>query len=129
VNIYYQDPNEVRLQPEEVRLLVLRVIPQGNAGRVKVYIEMTPFMKRPNIDVTITTEEGMTVAHTSILDALQPKLEFTMHLREPVPGSRYRMDAVVYYQKLPEPTETPMDIALPEPMIVDRCKETFTLPP
>jgi hypothetical protein len=127
MDFFFQDPNEVRLPPEQVRLRELQVTPQPGGTRVKIYLELTPFKKRPNVEVTITSATGKEAAHTSILEAMLHKMEFTMHLREPVPGSRYDVETIVYYQKLPEPSETPGDIPLPDPMIVDRHETTFTL--
>jgi hypothetical protein len=128
MNIFYQDPNEIRLAPEEVRLIEVKVTPQPKDGRVKIYLELTPFMKRPNVNVTITDASGKEAAHTSILESMLPKMEFTMHLREPEQGSEYSVDACVYYQRMPEPSETPVDIPLPDPVVVDTHKVTFILP-
>jgi hypothetical protein len=128
MDIFLRDPNEIRLPPEEVRLSKVKITPHATGGRVKIYLELTPFMKRPNVSVTITSASGRKVAHTSILEISLPKLEFTMHLREPDPGSEYTVDTSVYYQRLPEPSDIPMDIPLPDPLIVDHNKTKFRLP-
>ncbi len=101
--------------------------PQGK--RVKLSLELTPFKQRPNIDVTIFDDSGIPAAQASILEAVLNKMEFVMHLRRPVPGSHYRVEVCVYYQKLPEPTEAQVDMPLPEPLVVDRQETTFYLPP
>jgi hypothetical protein len=128
MNIFLQDPNEIRVPPEEVRLREVKITPQPNGGRVKIYLELTPFMKRPNVNVTITDAIGKEVAHASILETMLPKMEFTMHLRQPEPGVEYSVVLKVYYQRIPEPTETSVDNHLPDPMIVDTHKATFILP-
>ncbi len=128
MNIFLQDPNEIRLPPEEVRLTNVQVAPQPNSRQVKVSLELTPFKKRPNIEVSITTEAGREVSHTSILETALPKLEFTMHLRQAEPGDELSMETTVYYQKLPEASNTPADIPLPDPMIVDHQTIKFSLP-
>jgi hypothetical protein len=128
MDIFFQDPNVVRAPPEEVRLLEVKVMPQPNGGRVKIYLELTPFMKRPNLNVSITDAIGKEVAHTSILETMLPKMEFTMHIRQPEQGGEYSVDTWVYYQRMPEPSETAVEIPLPDPMIVDRHKATFILP-
>ena len=128
MDFFLQDPDEVKLPPEEVRLRVIRVTLQPGSNKVKVHLELTPFQKRPNVEVIITTSSGKEAAHTSILEVMLPKMELTMHLREPVPGHQYNVDASVYYQSLPEPIQTSTELPLPEPMTVDRGKETFVLP-
>ena len=128
MNFFLQDPDEIRLPPEEVRLLDMKVKPQPNGKQVKIYLELTPFKKRPNVDVTITAASGKTAAHSSILETMLRKLELTMHLRKPEPGGEYSIESMVYYQKLPEPSDEGSEVSLPEPMVVDHRKETFILP-
>jgi hypothetical protein len=128
MDIFFHDPNEVRLPPEEVRLCEMRVSPLPDGGRVRIFLELTPFMKRPNVGVTIKSASGKEVARTSILETMLRKLEFTMHLRESEPGSEYTIESIIYYQKLPEPNDVPMEVPLPEPIIVDHQKATFILP-
>jgi len=128
MDIFLHDPDETRLPPEEVRLRKVQVTPQPYAQRVKIYLELTPFMKRPNVGVTITSASVMEVARTSILETMLPKLELIMHLREPEPGNAYTIETSVYYQNLPEPSDDPTDIPLPEPLIVDHNKTVFSFP-
>jgi hypothetical protein len=128
MNLFFQDPNEIRMSPEEVRLREVKVTPQANSGRVKIYLELTPFIKKPNINVTITDVMSKEVAQINILETMLPKLEFTMHLHKPEQGGKYSVETTVYYQMMPEPSETPVDLHLPDPMIVDRHKATFILP-
>lgn len=127
MNIFLSDPDEERLPPEEVRLREMQVVPYPDSGRVKIFLELTPFMKRPSVEVTITGKSGR-AARTSILESMTRKLEFTMHLREFEAGSENTLEVTVYYQRLPEPSEVSAELPLPEPMIVDRKKTTFTLP-
>ena len=128
MDLFFQDPNIVRVPPEEVRLLDVKITPQPKVGRVKIFIELTPFMKRPNINVSISNKAGKEIAHTSILETMLPKMEFTMHLREAEQGDEYNVDTWVYYQRMPEPSETGEELPLPDPMIVDRSRTTFILP-
>jgi hypothetical protein len=128
MDFFLHDPDKSRLPPEEVRLRKVQVSPQPNGQRVKIYLELTPFTKRPNVSVTITSASGKEVAHTSILETMLPKLEFTMHLRGPNPGNEYIVETSVYYQSLPEPSDIPIDIPLPDPLIVDHNKTVFSLP-
>jgi hypothetical protein len=127
MDIFFTDPNVVRMPPEEVRLRDVQITPQPESGRVKVYLELTPFQKRPNISVSITSSTGKEAARTTILETMLTKLELTIHLREPEPGSEYSVETSVYYQGLPQPSEEEVEIQLPEPMIVDRQKTTFIL--
>lgn len=126
MNIFLQDPNEVRVPPEEVRLKKIQITPQMDGSRIKLNLELTPFMKRPNISVTITAPSGEQVAHSDILETMLSALEFTMHLRQAKPTGKFTAEISVYYQKLPQPSDSPAEIPLPDPMIVDFSRTTFT---
>jgi hypothetical protein len=128
MNYFLQDPNEIRLPPEEVRLTKVLVTPQPNGRQVKVHLELTPFAKRPNIEVTITSGSGIEVGHTTILETMLHKLEFTVHLRRAEPGEVLMVDTMLYYQKLPELVDTGEEVPLPDPLIVDRNTTVFDLP-
>jgi hypothetical protein len=127
MDIFFNDPDVVRLPPEKVRLRDVHIIPQAGSGRVKIHIELTPFQKRPDLSIRITSVTGKEAARTTILETMLTKLELTMHLREPEPGGEYTVETTVYYQKLPQPSESDVEIQLPEPMIVDQRKTTFIL--
>lgn len=128
MDIFFQEPDEIRRPPEEVRLREVQVFPMPDGKRIKVSIELVPFLKKPNLEISITTESGKEVAYTSILETMTPKNELVMHLREVKPGGEYTLTATVYYQSLPEPSNTPQDISLPDPLIVDQQKVIFSLP-
>jgi len=128
MDFFVQEPGEPRLPPHEVRLRKLQITPLENGNRVKIYLELSPFQKRPNVEATIFTASGKRVAYCNILDASTHKMEFTMHMRPAIPGCDYRFEARVYYQKLPERGAVGVDVPIPEPMVTDRREVTFTLP-
>jgi hypothetical protein len=78
--------------------------------------------------VRISDKSGKVIAQSDILETMLPHLEFTMHLRAVERGIDYIMEAEVYYQKVPLPSDVAIDIHLPDPMVVDRRKVTFSLP-
>ncbi len=129
MNLFLQDPNEIRLPPEAVRILKVQITPQPPNKRVKVHLELTPFMKRPNIEVVVFSADGNEVGHTSILETMQPNLEFTIHLRQVTTGDELTLQTTVYYQKLPVAGDKPPEIPLPDPLIVDTHKKSFRLVP
>ncbi len=128
MNIFLQDPNEIRLPPEEVRLTKLEVMPKPDGKQVRVLLELTPFMMRPNLELSITNETGREVGHTSILETMLHKLEITMHLRQVEPGDSLTIKTTVYYQKLPEPSGSEEEVSLPDPLVVDQQSTIFSLP-
>jgi hypothetical protein len=125
MDIFFNDPNVVRLPPEEVRLREVQITAQPESGRVKIHLELTPFLKRPDVSLTITDTSGREAARATILETMLAKLELTMHLRDPIQGSEYTLETLVYYQKLPQPSDEQVEIQLPDPMVVDQRKTMF----
>ncbi|OGO72647.1 MAG: hypothetical protein A2Z49_05080 [Chloroflexi bacterium RBG_19FT_COMBO_56_12] len=129
MDIFFKDPNEIPLPPEEVRLSALKAEPWPDGRRVRIYLEVDPFQKRPCADLIITNAAGEEVARANILETISRKIEINMHLREAEPGGEYNVQAVVYYQKLPSVSEESGPQESLEPLVVDRGQTSFTISP
>lgn len=137
MDIFFQDPNEIPLPPQEVRIRDLTAEPWPDGRRVRVYLEVDPFQRRPSADMTITGQDGQEVAHAAIIESMTRKIEVTLHLRPaPAPGECTLAVTLFFTQALPEPAETnPASPAeaeiptLPEPLVVDQRSIQFTIEP
>jgi hypothetical protein len=139
VDIFFQDPSEIPLPPDEVRIRVLRAEPLPDGRRVRIYLEVDPFQKRPSAEVDISDSQGMLVSSTSVIESMARKMEFVMHLRQAQPGGTYTVSAVLFYSDpIPEPRqpgeggvpEAPAlsePISLPETRTVDQAETTFSV--
>ena len=123
MDMFFADPNDPPLPPEEVRLRKLRAEPWPDALRVKVFLELTPFQKRPSAEVILNGPDGEEAARTSILETMSRKMELNLHLRPDAPAGEYTLAVTIYYQKLPNPEQP--EAPMPEPLIVDRSQTTF----
>ncbi len=109
-----EDDLQQRMTPEETRITSLRAEQYPDGRRVRINLEITPFQKRPYIEVTLFNGDGDEVASTSIVEPMTWKLEFTMHLR----GERseylnpYTVEAKLFYPDGPtaEPLTFSFDI-------------------
>lgn len=132
MDIFFQDPSEIPLPPDEVRIRQLTAQPYPDGRRVHIYLELTPFQKRPSGEITVTDSEGEEVAHLSIIESINPRLELTAHLRYPQPGGRYTLSAEIFYADLDILDENPEgDRPLPpepEITVVDRSQVNFLIP-
>ncbi len=128
VNLFFDDPNQPRLPPDEVRLLDVRLAVHPKGDRVRVRLDLTPFTERPNLRARIHDAAGKVIAQCNILETMLPSLEFTMHLQATEKSREYTLEAEVYYQKVPPPSDVPIDIHLPDPLVVDHREVSFSLP-
>lgn len=125
MDIFFQDPTEIPLPPSEVRVLELRAEPWPDGQRVYVYLEVTPFQKRPSAEVDIRDTHGNKLASISILETMVRKMEFTMHLHGSTGPGEFTINATLFYPHLPE--EHSEDRQLLDPMVVDRAETTFRI--
>lgn len=115
MDFFFPEDNLIRAVPEETRITALTAEPYPDGRRLRVNLEITPFQKRPHIEVALTNAEGDEVASTSIVEPLSWKIEFTMHIRGEL-RNPYKLSARLYYPDGPstEPLEFSFDIQPPQ---------------
>ncbi|MCS6992546.1 MAG: hypothetical protein N2117_14730 [Anaerolineales bacterium] len=99
-----EDGGNVPVPPEEMRFLELRAEPVRDDGplRTRVYLEVTPFRKRPHIDVALTNADGLEIASANIIEPMQRKNVITLHLRGSQQSGAFTLRARLYYPDGPE---------------------------
>lgn len=117
MDFFFSEDNLNRMTPGETRITSLSAEVYPDGYRVRVNIQVTPFQKRPHIEVTLTDSSGAEVASTSIVEPMGWKLEFTMHLRDEELKNPYRLEAKLYYPEGPaqEPQTISFDVLPPPP--------------
>ena len=115
MDFFFPEDNLIRAVPEETRITALTAEPYPDGRRLRVNLEITPFQKRPHIEVALTNADGDEVASTSIVEPLSWKIEFTMHIRGEL-RNPYKLSARLYYPDGPstEPLEFSFDIQPPQ---------------
>jgi len=92
-------PPEDGLPPAEVRFMEVRVEPwPEDARKVRVHLQLTPFLERPNIEVIITDPQEEEVASIYIVESIDDRMTFTMHIRTPeMARGPYTLNASLNY--------------------------------
>ncbi len=128
MDLFFADPSEIPLPPEEVRLRDVTVEPYPDGRRVRVTLDMDPFQQRPNADLVVFDAQGARAAAASIIESMARKMALTLHIRTPQPG-KYTLQVVLFYNSRIEPPEAE-DAPPPvvERTVVDRREVTFILP-
>lgn len=85
-----------RAVPEETRITSLTAKPYPDGYRLRVNIEMTPFQKRPHLEVVLNDADNQEIASSSIIEPLGWKIEFTMHIRGEL-NNPYTLQARLFY--------------------------------
>lgn len=102
------------LPPAEVRFLDVHVEPWPDGKRVRVHVSLTPFQARPNLLIAITTPTGEEVCSASIIESMEDRFVFTLHLRgEPV--DEYTLNAQILYDEIGTVDQRSLTFAAPVP--------------
>lgn len=117
MDFFFPEDNLTRMVPEETHITSLSAEAWPDGRRLRVNLEVTPFQKRPYIEVTLNDADGEEVASTSIVEPLSWKLEFTMHIRGEL-NNPYTLNAKLYYPDdgpADQPRQFTFDVKPPEP--------------
>lgn len=115
MDFFFPEDNLQRMTPEETRIVGLNAEPYPDGYRLRVNIEITPYQKRPHIEVLLSGADGEEIASTSIVEPMSWKLEFTMHIRGEL-NNPYTLEAKLFYPDGPaaEPQTFTFDVKPPE---------------
>ena len=105
MTISFFEQGDVPQPPDKTKIEHLTATPSEDGWRVKVEIHVTPFQVRPSIEVALlnTADVEKAVANFSIVETMQPKMEFTLHIRRvDDPKGDYVVKAMLYYRDAPE---------------------------
>ena len=97
MDIFFQDPSAIPLPPDEVKIVKLRAEPWPDKQRIKVHLEITPFLKRPNGEISLIDVHGVQIASVDIIESIETSMDFTLHLRGVEPAGDFIVSALIYY--------------------------------
>lgn len=129
MDIFFNDPSDIPMPPDEIEIRELAAVPNQDGSRVSVTIEISPFQERPNIEITVTNQKGKLAASFSVVEAIENRMEFTLHLREKEPHGKYTISMEVFYtdlSSLDEPEGPPIKETLAQSKkVVASAEATF----
>ena len=133
MDIFFHDPDDIPLPPHEVRIRQFAVQPYPDGIRARVYLEITPFHKKPSAEIALFNAAGEELGTVSIIETIDPRMEMTMHLRGAPPDDSCTAHADLFYEDLPEEPngQLPGDLTeykMPARRMVDHAETHFTLP-
>jgi hypothetical protein len=130
--VFFEDPNDVPVPPEEVKIREFYAQPYPDGRRVTIHYHITPFQIKPNLEVVILQKQNEVSASLSMVEIIENKSDFTMHLKNPIPGHTYKIEMRVFYTDLPFLDETGEEMEVGEVDIVGETVDTaeceFELP-
>lgn len=114
MDFFFVDPDLKRFPPEETRLLDLHAEPYPDGHRVRIGLELTPFEKRPYVEITLTDSFGAPSGSASIVEPVGWKLELTLHIRKLTnTAGTYTLAAILSYPDLGEIDRREITVEVP----------------
>jgi hypothetical protein len=128
MDINFSDLSEVPVPPREVRIRQFDVEPYPDGRRLRLNLDLTPFLKSPSSEITVTDVLGNQLAVANLIEIIDPKVQLTMHLRTPDPQGPFTAHALVFYtENLEEITDGDQITGPPTRQIVDEKETTFSI--
>lgn len=127
MDIFFQDPSAIPLPPDEVKIVELRAEPWPDKQRIKVHLEITPFLKRPNGKISLIDAHGVQIASVDIIESIETSMDFTLHLRGVEPAGDFIVSALIYYleDKSGSGEEVADDLFAQNRLVVDQTETTL----
>jgi hypothetical protein len=107
-----EDPSEIPLPPEDVRVKAVELQPYPDGRRVRRMLNLTPFQSPPNLSISVTDAREQEVSSLSIIGATEATMSLTIHIRDP---------------EVEEPLSVHLAVAYEEQGIVDQWEEALRL--
>lgn len=125
---FFDDGIELPKEREDVRLKQLGLFVHEDGRRIAVGFNLTPFRERPSLDVTLRNDRGEEAGSLTVIEALSPNFNLTMHLRDREPTSIYSVEAIVYYllrdgnkrkRQIVDRKEATIDVSTPGEQVIN----------
>jgi hypothetical protein len=128
MDIFFSDPNDVPLPPEDVHIRKFSAEPWPDKRRVRVYLEISPFQKRPSGEIVLTDARGRQVAIANFIETMVANMEINLHLRADDTLGAYQIVAKLFYlQELAAEEPESETLMQPEQIHVDQAVFDFEI--
>ena len=98
---FFSDPGQAPKPRNEIRIEQVAALPYEDGRRVQLDISVTPFAPsdRPNLEIVSSNSQSEIVASMTVIETMQTKMSFTLHLKEDHPSGEYTLAVALYYDE------------------------------
>ena len=127
MDIFFSDPDEIPLPPDEIRFRNIQVYPIDDSNKIKIFIEIDPFRKKPNIDLVVFNNRREIATSVNIIESIQRKMEIIAHLKRNTADIEFNLEATLYYSEIEDEKNNNGKISRFIDSIVDKKEIPFNL--
>lgn len=128
MDIFFKDPGEIPLPPDEVRIRELKAEPWSGGKLIHVNLEVDPSQKAPNADLFITNVKGEILASASIIESVSRKMELTLHLPADTIDKDLQLEARLYFAEIIDESGLNQETKPVKRQVVDQTIIQFKIP-
>ena len=109
------DPDLKLFPPEETRIVNLDAKPYDDGRRIRIHLEITPFLKPPFIEFNLIDADGNDAGTASIIEPPRWKHELTMHIKySDQTTGEFQLIARLFYPEIEDQDKRVITFNLPE---------------
>ena len=94
---FFDDPLRQPKARDEVRIKQIGLFIHDDLRRISFGLELTPFLERPSIQVTIHNGQGDPAGALTVIETMTPNFSLIVHLRDEDIFDPYELTAEIYY--------------------------------
>jgi hypothetical protein len=102
MDIFFTDPDDIPLPPDRIHIRSFEARAYPDKQRIAVRFEITPFQEKPNIEIRLLDGADKQLAELSVVEVIDHKMEFTMHLRGGLADEHTHAHMTLFYNDLDE---------------------------
>jgi hypothetical protein len=94
---FFDDPLRQPKARDEVRIKQIGLFIHDDLRCISFGLELTPFLERPSIQVTIRNGQGNPAGALTVIETMTPNFSLIVHLRDEDISDPYELTAEIYY--------------------------------
>lgn len=100
MDIFFTDPNDLPVSPEDVRIREFELKPYPDGRRLAARFAISPFQERPNIEINIFNQDNQVIADLSVVEVIEARMTFTLHLPAMEYPQTIKGEMILFYNDL-----------------------------
>ncbi len=125
MDIFFVDPSETPLPPDEVRIRRVEVQVWPDGRKLKVSLELDPFQKRPSAELRVISPSAHEAASAEVIEMMIRHVELNLHLRGEIEIGEHTLNVTLFYAQMPEQGVVDQGLIEYQNQIVDTVQYKF----
>ena len=104
--------DDIPVPPRDMRIRSLDVAPFADGRRVRLTLQLSPFLEAPTIELELADSAGRVVSGATIIEGTETRVTIVLHLRGACPPGLYHARAGVEYPDIGQVAATDVEFSI-----------------